>query len=191
MAHVIVDDNRSLDDQLLAALHAIGTQTEVSTVTIPFPGINIPESQLWHVAGLVVKAIERLDSDAASMRGSIRNIVFMNLSILTADVLSVVLRQAFQVVNQQHSEADGNSLQVEVDSVPNETETVITSKPNHDEWYTIECILKQRKYRNKMQYLVKWEGSDVTQWCDRADVTDYAIQRFLANKKRRRRKKRT
>ena len=63
-------------------------------------------------------------------------------------------------------------------------------KATHDGWYTIEKILKQRKHRSKTQYLVKWEGSDTLQWCDRENVTDYAIQMYLTAKKRKKRKNR-
>ena len=163
----------------------------MSTVIIPFPGINTPDCQLWTTAGLVAKAVNCFDTTVTATRGSIRDIVFTNLSLLTADVLSFVLRQAFQVTDQQPAIVDDNSLQVEVDSVPNVAETIVASQqPNQDEWHTIEGILKQRKYKNKMQYLVKWEGYDATQWCDRENVTDYAIQRFLADKKRKKRRTR-
>ena len=188
---MVINNDIALNDQLFAALQRIDALAEASTVIIPFPGINTPDSQLWTTAGLVAKAVNCFDATVTSTRGSIRDIVFTNLSLLTADVLSFVLRQAFQVTDQQQAIVDDNSLQVEVDSVPNVTETIVASQqPNQDEWYTIEGILKQRKYKNKMQYLVKWEGYDATQWCDRENVTDYAIQRFLADKKRKKRRTR-
>ena len=190
VAHVVINNDIPLNDQLFAALQRIDALADVSTVKIPFPGNNTPDSQLWTTAGLVAKAVECFDTTVTSTRGSIRDIVCTNLSLSTADVLSIVLRQAFQVTDQQPAVADDNSLQVDVDSVPNVTETVASQQPNQDEWYTIEGILKQRNYKNKMQYLVKWEGYDATQWCDRANVTGYAIQRFLADEKRKKRRTR-
>ena len=44
-----------------------------------------------------------------------------------------------------------------------------------DEWCAIDKILRQRKPKGGVQYLVKWEGSDQNSWVKRADVSDFAV----------------
>lgn len=195
VAHIVLKHDETLDNQLVEMLRVIDASTNVSTVVIPFPGIDTPDNQLWTIAGLHAKALKQFEADTLLNIGSLRDVIFTNLSLLTADVLSVVLRQAFQVIEPEEEKPPDVSTEVEstdkeVDVVPNDEALTTEPHDEHNGWYTIERILKQRKHKNKMQYLVKWEGYDATQWCDRAHVTDYAVQRYLADKKSRKRKKR-
>jgi hypothetical protein len=49
---------------------------------------------------------------------------------------------------------------------------------NANEWHTIDRILRHRKHKGRMQYLVKWETNDPPSWIDHADITNAALQQY-------------
>ena len=107
------------------------------------------------------------------------------MSMLNADVLTVVLKQGFQVDDQQNEEAGLT------DTVAADTTDAVDTSPqaSTDEWCPIDKILQMRKRNGQTQYLVKWEGSDQNSWVKRADVTDFAVQAFLKERKHNKKRK--
>jgi hypothetical protein len=53
----MLNNEKSLDDQLTEVLLLIDTMSAVRAVIIPFPETNTLESQLWTIAGLHSRTI--------------------------------------------------------------------------------------------------------------------------------------
>jgi len=182
----------NLQQRLLEALQAAIENDAIKTITVPFPGLDVEESKAWALAGRAARAIKEIDGKLNSVnKVALERVTF----ILFADVLCTVLRQHLQVKQEIEPPAlpltTGKvKLEPQRDSYspqPNQGQTI--SDQTNDGWCTIERLLRQRKHISKTQYLFKWEGHDVPSWVDRADVTDFAIQTYLAAKRHRRRRK--
>ena len=110
------------------------------------------------------------------------------MSMLNADVLTVVLKQGFQVDDQQNEEA-GLMDTVAADTTDSPDAVDTSPQASTDEWCPIDKILQMRKRNGQTQYLVKWEGSDQNSWVKRADVSDFAVQAFLKERKHNKKRK--
>ena len=100
--------------------------------------------------------------------------------------------QGFQVGDQSNEEAgltdtvaaDTTDITDAVDASPQAGTRVATN-----DWWPIDKTLQQRKRNGQTQYLVMWEGSDQNSWVKRADVSDFAVQAFLKERKHNKKRK--
>ena len=199
--HAVVTDNgqsrtSQLQSTVINLLEAADKLPDVSSIAIPFTGIRVEEGELWAAAGALVKAIQQFENDTVNSPGSLTSVTFCTVCMLNADVLTVVLKQGLQVKVQTDDMAADNKLSAsdgaaEVTDISDaiDTSPQASRQAATDEWWAIDKILKQRKHKGKVQYLVKWEGSDQNSWVKRADVSDFAVQAFLAERKRNKKRK--
>ena len=68
--------------------------------------------------------------------------------------------------------------------------TTSMAPPGDTEWHTVKEVIKRRKFRGKIQFLVRWESDNTQTWVDRRDITDAAIQQFIAQRNQKRRRRR-
>jgi hypothetical protein len=197
---VVADEGRppigQLQSTVINLLEAADKLPDVSNIAIPFTGLPVEEGELWAAAGALVKAIHQFEDRTVNSPGMLTSITFCTVCMLNADVLTVVLKQAFQVIDRTDNETARTTLgasdaAAEVTDISDaiDTSPQASRQAATDEWCAIDKILKQRKHKGGMQYLVKWEGSDQNSWVKRADVSDFAVQAFLAERKRNRKRK--
>jgi hypothetical protein len=125
--------------------------------------------------------------------------------LLHADVLRVVCTQLLASPNagaqQQesqptvadslivHTSESGEAINDQFDQKTLNTNNTVV--PQSDtEWHTVKEVIKRRKFRGKIQFLVRWESDNSQTWVDRRDITDAAIQQFIAQRNQRRRRRR-
>ena len=197
---VVADKGQSpiskLQSTVINLLEAADKLPDVSSIAIPFTGVHVEEGELWAAAGALVKAIRQFENNTVNSPGTLTSITFCTVCMLNADVLTVVLKQGFQVNDRTNNEADhttlsASDLAAEVTDISDaiDTSPQASRQAATDEWCAIDKILRQRKHRGRVQYLVKWEGSDQNSWVKQADLSDFAVQAFLAERKRNRKRK--
>ena len=106
---------------------------------------------------------------------------------------------AVQNNKQSSAEADRASLQQPTDkkATPASTESTESYSGSTDEaadteWHEIIGVLKHRRFKGHLQFLVEWKDQ-TTSWVGQEDVTDYAKDLYWCNradKPRKRRKRR-
>ena len=186
---------------------------DVTAIALPAISGGVFGVDRWSVAQAAADAINRFDADTGDLPGSLKRIYFVNLTLSVADTMSAVFRELLQVP-QVDADQSGRSEDTLVeppstdgsqatdgvrqsDGASPDTADTLTNAPQvpimpgPSSWYPIEAIINHRQKGRRMEYLVKWQGSDETTWVDRKDVTDFAVQQFYANRgARRRRRKR-
>ena len=161
----------------------------IKTLLLLFPNTNVQEQSLWQFAGSTVEAVKQFERDTKDQHGELNCIIFSCKSLLHVDVLGNVLKQAFQVPDDdQLAEPLGLELLENKDSQPVATDKADSELKPTDEWYAVKRIIKQRKRKNKVQYLVEWEGSTENTWVNRSDISDFAVQAYLASRKHKKRR---
>lgn len=69
---------------------------------------------------------------------------------------------------------------VAVPAVVVDAESDDDSNEDGEDEFTVECIVAERTYRNKLQFEVKWEGSEETTWEPEAHLTKtIALEKWL------------
>jgi len=196
IVHVIRDKDSSRQQAYARLLQTVSNIEEIGSIVIPFPQSIKGDENEWVLAGHVAKAILEFDSYPIAGEESLKEITINCTSLLCADVLCPVLKQYLQVtdkIDSSASDATAKEAEPKTDNLADILTDVATKGSeatlNNDGWCTIDRILRQRRYRSRVQYLVKWEGEDKPTWVDRSKVTDYAVQMFLAARKQRRRRR--
>ena len=157
----------------------------MSKLAVPFPDFNEWNSRVWSVSQDCIDAI--VEFQKARKDCHLSQVTVVCNSLLQADVLRVVCEQLLAVKNDDSQQ---NRLASETDQplVPIVDTPKETTTPT--EWHVIKEVLKRRKYKGKIQFLVKWEEDDSVSWVDRKDVTDAAIQQFISKQSKRRKVRR-
>jgi hypothetical protein len=153
-------------------------------LALPFPLTGEEQATaLWPEAQAAAEAAKHFSENVNG--SSLQEIEFVNVSLLTADVLSTVCRTTLtRSAGEGTPRATGPEQPGPVDQ-PSEAGPL--ADPN--KWYEIEKVIAHRRYRSKDQYLVKWKDSNETSWVRREDLSPAALQQFYATRKRRRRKR--
>jgi hypothetical protein len=179
----IEKDSNDLKTKLIEVFKLADDTVGLNSLVVPFPDFNNSESQIW---ALSQDCIESL-IDFHKARTKNRQLSQINIacnSLLQADVLKVVCNQlltvGLPVANSRNDVTNGG---VDTSITPVEPEPTT----NATEWHTVKEVLKRRKVRNKVQYLVRWESDDSESWVPRSDLTDAAVQSFIAKQSRRKR----
>jgi Chromo (CHRromatin Organisation MOdifier) domain len=171
------------------ALFRADQEPEIKTILLSFPSVEINEQQLWRFAGLTVETILQFERDTNEKR-RLQRITFNCTSLLHVDVLTNVVNKALQVMEQEESNEPLDLEMLEAGG----TDSTPTAEANNgevkqsDEWHAVKRVLRQRKRKGRMQYLVEWENSDDQTWVDRKNISDFAVQAYLASRKRKRRR---
>ena len=177
------------DSVTYEALCTADRQPGIKTLLLLFPNTNVQEQNLWQFAMSTVQAAKQFERDTKDQHGELNCIIFSCKSLLHVDVLGNVLKQAFQVPDDdQLAEPLGLELLENKDSQPVATDKADSELKPTDEWYAVKRIIKQRKRKNKVQYLVEWEGSTENTWVNRSDISDFAVQAYLASRKHKKRR---
>ena len=216
LIHVVLTDELDADvrNKLLYGLHMANDHVE--SIAIPFAGIKCFENQLWESAQLMIELIMNFFS-APNMNDNIKKICIVCNSLRAADVLRTVCRKILSPtinVTDQGIPIDNRETDIEYISgsdaeirppldnsepilgnntasyAENDQSTNNPPLDNDDQWYPIDRILKQRMFKSRRQFLIKFSDSDVTSWVDRKHVTDAAVTDFLLTRKSRRRRRR-
>jgi hypothetical protein len=176
------------DTALCNALCKADSEADVKTILTPFPIVEINDQQMWRFAGLTVEAILQFERDTNENRGGLQHLIFYCTSLLHVDVFSNVMNRALQ-----KGEASSEPLGLETletagtDSTPTDAIDADKNVPT-GEWYAVKRVLQQRKRKGPMQYLVEWENSNEKTWVHRRDISDFAMQAYLASRRRKRSK---
>jgi transposase InsO family protein len=148
----------------------------VSKLAMPFADFYDSEAQLWAISQDYIDAA--IDFQKTMNTSShLSQIIIVCNALIQADTLNVVCGKLIGVATEVQSAADP------LPTVPNEATEPLDSDglSKSTQWHAIKEVLKRRKIRNKVMYLVRWEEDDSTSWVPRKDLTDAAIQSFLAN----------
>jgi len=147
--HSIHVGTDNLQQRLLEVLRAAIENDAIKTITVPFPGLDVEESQAWALAGQAARAINEIDGKLNNVnKVELERVTFICTSLLFADVLCTVLRQHLQVKQEieppalplatgkvkMEPQRDSNSPQ------PNQGQAI--SDQTNDGWCTIERILR-------------------------------------------------
>jgi len=192
--HVVVDEadakrTPEIKNLLERALPIINIHA--TSITFPFPGLKDLESQPWPVAQLFVDGLVEFCDNVMDSNTQLRTITFVCDSLLIADVMSTVCRNVLdrpRTTDAQTSSTNANDL-VTYSTVDNGNQNQTVQPPDNNEWYTVKEVLRQRMYKGKRQYLVRWESTDTTDWVNRTDLSDTAVEHFHATHPRRRRRR--
>jgi len=198
LLHIVSARADAMTEQLTQAMALADNNEDIQSVLIPFPGLDLQDNKIWSRAGQVIRAVNNIDGMAAPAVKPLCNIVITCQSLIHADVLRLALKQYFQVNRSENDDATKGDEPVAMPDlsrdleIQTELKEPVDPKPaasaDRGDWYTIKRIITQRKRKSKMQYLVEWEGSETPEWVDRQNVTDFAVQSYLAARKRRRRR---
>jgi hypothetical protein len=112
--------------------------------------------------------------------------------LLNADVITTVCRKIFndQVVASDLASDSVEITEKDLVDEPNRTDdTTETVMPNTT-WHAVKRVLKRRKKKGRVQYLVEWDEDSSQSWVDRSNLSDAALQSFLATRKPKRRTRR-
>ena len=72
VAHVVYNPAKPFDELPAEALQGIEAATQSDTIVIPFPGVTTTDNQLGAIAGSVIKALKRFESNTNDQRGAPR-----------------------------------------------------------------------------------------------------------------------
>jgi O-acetyl-ADP-ribose deacetylase (regulator of RNase III) len=155
--------NGKLQETLYTCFAHTDAKPDVTSMALPAISTGKFGVDDWTMAHAAAKAVLQFDADTATKPGSLRVIKFVSLSLTTADVLVAVFRQVLK----------------KEDTVATDTDVPMPPVDNNaNEWHTIDRILRHRKHKGRMQYLVKWETNDPPSWIDHADITNAALQQY-------------
>jgi O-acetyl-ADP-ribose deacetylase (regulator of RNase III) len=162
----------------------IAAGERAARLALPFPLTGEERATaLWPEAQAAAEAAKHFAENVSG--SSLQEIEFVNVSLLTADVLSTVCRTTLT-----RSAGEGTPRATEPEQPgPVDQQSVAGPLADPNKWYEIEKVITHRRYRSKDQYLVKWKDSNDTSWVRREDLSPAALQQFYATRKRRRRKK--
>jgi hypothetical protein len=169
------------------------------SVAIPFPFMPVSDADVWALAQGVAETVRSYDAETVATGGSLRHVSLYNMSLTTADILGFILRQLLYdrkcVRVQEKPESHDSIPDVQIESShrlgdesENQQPSTGTEVNKQSEWFEIDRVLRQRKNKSRMQYLVKWKGNETNTWVDRKNLSDAALQHFLMHRKQRKRK---
>jgi O-acetyl-ADP-ribose deacetylase (regulator of RNase III) len=164
----------------------IAAGEQATCLAVPFPLTGEEQATaLWPEAQAAADAIVHLSESTSG--NSLQEIEFVNVSLLTADILSTVCRSTLT-----RSAGEGTPRPTEPKQPePVDKQSVAGPPADPNKWYEIDQVIAHRRYRSKDQYLVKWKDSNETSWVRREDLSPAALQQFYATRKHRRRKRKT
>jgi hypothetical protein len=171
-------DNQKRMRLAYAACHRATTGEQAARLRVPFPVTgNEQAAAVW--AETQAGADELAQHGERTSRNSRQEVEFVNVSLLTADILSTVCRTTLV-----RSAGEENPRPVEAAS-PGSTERPYAREPAADpnKWYETYRVLAHRKHRSRDQYLVRWKDSGGTSWVRREDLSPAALQHFYATRK--------
>ena len=197
LVYAVVDETSMCEQNELkhSLTQALKVASETaSSVTIPFPDIDHAENQTWSIAQACAESV--LDYQKESSTSDLKvltRVKFVCNSLLQADVLNTVCRK---LIGSHH-----DNIQQLIVSTPDTPQTItdgpmVINAPTDQNannytntWHTVKEVLRRRRHKGRMQYLVRWAETDGTDWVDRRDLSDAALQHFVATRKRRKRKR--
>ena len=150
----------------------------VSTLVLPFPDFIDSGNQLWSLAQDCIESLIEFQEKRTNT-GSLTQVTVVCNALMQADALRVVCEQLLpKGVDNEPRRSD------ETGDQPIEVPVQLS------EWHTVREVVKKRIYRGKVQFRVIWEEDGSQSWVDRKDLTDAAVQQFLARQNRRKKRKR-
>lgn len=172
------------------------TSAKVAKLDIPCPTMPMLEHKPWPTAQLLIEAALEYAQLPPSNDVKLQCINFVCSSLLFVDVVSVVCRKLIgSVVADSRPTVspptDNNAVgddALTADKQQNAT-TDTDRAATTNNWYTIKEVIKRRKHKGRMQYLVRWEETNETDWVEQKDITDYALQQFVVTHERRKRRR--
>ena len=181
IVYAIADETTLLQSGMLKNV-LITALNEVSdlTVAVPFSDVQGADDQPWDIAQAYVEAL--VDCMHRPSR-----VEFVCNSLLQADVLTVVCRKLLTSTVTDSTATDTTPIVADQTA---DSGGGITSVPADTTWYTVRQVLKRRRKKGKWQYMVEWDEDGSHSWVDRNDLSDAAVQSFVAKQKHKRRTRR-
>ena len=161
------------------------TEEDVESIAIAFPDLTGLNQSVWSLSQTLVDSI--VDYRKTNASNNLKRVDFVCNSFMQADVLRTVCNHLIgkQVTFQQElANADATGQVDQTETVELQAGVPFTEKQN--EWFGVKDVLKRRKNRSRNQYLVVWEDNSQS-WVDRKDLSDKAIEHFVATHRFRKR----
>jgi hypothetical protein len=178
-----LDDQNRLKEAYSKCFEIVAGK-QATRLALPFPLTGEERATtLWPEAQAAAEAAKHFAEN--NNGSSLKEIEFVNISLLTADVLSTVCRTT---LIRSAGEGTPKAAEPEQPGIVDQ-QSVAGPLADPNKWYEIEKVITHRRYRSKDQYLVKWKDSNDTSWVRREDLSPSALQQFYATRKRRRRKR--
>lgn len=182
--HSVIDSKLSDLKMKLIDVFKLADES-VSMLTLPFPDFYDSEGQVWSISQDCIEALIEFQK-SRNTDGLLTQIVIACNALLQADVMRVVADKLLTLpVADSCEKESSNEVDPLTTTSSDENEPVPTAM--NMEWHAIKEILKRRKFKGKVQYLVSWESDNSQSWVNRGDLTDAAVQHFIAKNGRRKR----
>ena len=159
----------------------------IRELAIPFFDFYDSDGQIWSIAQDLVEALLEFQNSNRTPQGCLSHITVVCHSLLQGDIMRVICNKLIVPQNDVTTSSAANESAV----TPTNEQQQQQQQLDSSEWYTVKEVLKRRRMRNgKYEYLVVWEDLSKS-WVPRPNLTDTAVQIFLAkqNEKRKRRRK--
>jgi transposase InsO family protein len=205
----VQDSIESTRTDFFACLHIADTHSEkLESISIPFFHEETQTTALWEIAHLTALAIQDLDQAADLHNRHLQMIELHCRTVLGADIAAAVCRQIFkqetilqttsaeEIFQQTHDTlTDSTQQQHDMNNEGTQqaqTQTNGTDMPQQtvaSDWYSIDRILQRQRRKNTDFFLVQWSDGSPNSWIKRADISQAALQQYLREHKRRRRRR--
>lgn len=169
--------SNALKNVLNTAIRLVGT----ATVAIPFSDLIDADHNTWAIAQDCIEVLR----DCLQVDHMPISVDFCCESLVHADIMTIVCKE---LVNDLSKTVEHKNVATEV--AQDDSNDCVVQADTADQWYAVKKVLKRRKKKGRVQYLVEWETTGSQSWVDRSDLSDAAVQHFVATHKPKRRTRR-
>jgi O-acetyl-ADP-ribose deacetylase (regulator of RNase III) len=174
---------RLLKASYYACLSTADSRNDIESIALPILGVGKLGIDVWTSAHAALSAVVEFDKATQVKPGSLRLIKFVTLNLTNADIMATVSRQLLpntdSGMSPKTNEQTNQQMRITPDTPP--TASAETTAPDKGStWYRITKILKHRRRKGQDEYLVCWASKHKPSWVKRANITDYALQKFYA-----------